>query len=298
MRRCAATAGIGVKTFVINLERDVARREHMVAQMAALAMPFEWIRAIHGASLPAAVRAEHYDEARAKWRRGRALTPSEIGCALSHIKAYRTMVVRGIELALILEDDVDIPAAAVPLISELARVLPSDEPLVCLLSEAEVVPGGALTPLLDGQYSLGRFRSGYYASSYIVTKAAAEVLANALYPVSDVADRWEWLQRRGIVDILAVQPPAITQDQARFGTSTAPEIDNLLRDRRTTLPLYKLRRARNLIWDELEIMLRRMLPRSRRRRSGEHGADRLIDWPIGTEQEQTMAPTSRQTRKS
>lgn len=266
-------------TFVVNLEDDLSRRKHISEQLDAAGIAFEWLKAVRGSRLSTAARATHYDDKMAKWRQSRSLTPPEIGCALSHVKLYWTVASRNINRALVLEDDVIIPPFLPALLQELESLLPPEEPLVCLLSEARIRETSERRSLLGGQVAIGDYRSGFYSSSYIVTKAAAEILGNELYPVCDVADCWARLSRRGVVRLRAITPAVIHQAQAEFGSSTTRDIKVLLGQDPHSMLAYKVRRLRNVVWDQVSgLAIRAGLTSPRKPvRSGCNPADRLLD---------------------
>ncbi len=96
--------------FVVNMARDLERRRYMEGRLAELGMTAEFIDAVDGRQLNAAGRAA-YDRKRALRVYGVEMLDSEIGCYLSHRGLYERMRREGIEVALILEDDVRIDPA-------------------------------------------------------------------------------------------------------------------------------------------------------------------------------------------
>lgn len=247
-----------MQTFVIHLEEDVLRGKHVRQQLDAAGLAFEWLKAIRGSTLSAADRAIHYDDRKAKWRQARSLTPSEIGCALSHVKLYRTLAKREVDRALVLEDDVVIPPFLPELLDELEPLLPPEVPVVCLLSEAQIQNTTRRQSLLRGQFVFDDYQSGFFTSSYIVTKAAAEILGNELYPVCDVADCWARLKRIGVVELRAIAPAVLKQAQAEFGSSTTQDIRRLLECSPSSMLAYKMRRLRNLVCDQISPLATRL----------------------------------------
>ena len=101
----AVAGGMTVHIFVINLPEDKERRHAIEGQLGRLGLSYEVLPAIRGAQLTPDERRRQYDE---KWfvrNEGRPALPGELGCALSHLAAYRLVVERKIPYALILEDD-------------------------------------------------------------------------------------------------------------------------------------------------------------------------------------------------
>ena len=95
------------------------------------------------------------------------------------------------------------------------------------------------------------YGSGYFTSSYVLTRAAAEYLLGALHPVGDVADCWARLARYGVLKVLVVTPAAIEQNQAEFGSTTTADIRAAMDSSAFAKLHYKLLRARNLALSSL-----------------------------------------------
>jgi len=94
-----------VKAFVINLDADTERMAFMSRQLDSLGIPYERYPAVR----PEDVLPGEYDASAASLHRGHSLIPGEIGCAASHKRIYEEMLSRGLEYALVLEDDVELP---------------------------------------------------------------------------------------------------------------------------------------------------------------------------------------------
>ncbi|MSQ69148.1 MAG: glycosyltransferase family 25 protein [Gammaproteobacteria bacterium] len=104
--------------FVINLTHDEARRAHMQVLLQRLGLRAELVPGVDGRRLSAADRAA-YDPARALRVYGVAMMDTEIACYLSHYRLWERMVREQLEVALILEDDLEISANFPQLIAEL-----------------------------------------------------------------------------------------------------------------------------------------------------------------------------------
>lgn len=92
-----------IPVFVINLPKDVKRREFMKKQLNDLGMPFNFIEGKYGAD---PIVIESCDDALAIKEHGKVLTVGEKGCAFAHRLVYEKMVNEKIPYALIMEDDV------------------------------------------------------------------------------------------------------------------------------------------------------------------------------------------------
>lgn len=93
---------------VINLPSSTERRDAMAAQLARLRLEAVFIEAVDGRAMDAGQRAAHCAESFAAFHS--PLTAAEIGCYLSHLKALEHIADQGWPRAVVLEDDVVLPA--------------------------------------------------------------------------------------------------------------------------------------------------------------------------------------------
>jgi glycosyl transferase, family 25 len=238
-----------MKVFVINLDKDVARRDSIVRQCSGIALDFEIAKGVYGAAMSTDARARDYEDRKARWRLARSMSPAEIGCALSHINVYRRMEEERIEAALILEDDVVLPPELPSVLLDADRLLSRNRPEVWLLSPGRGKAGGGGRTLMGGKYQVQEYLAGHFASSYVLNLAAARSLRAELYPVGDVADCWGRLARYRVAHIFVVSPPVIEQDQATFGSSTTDDFNQSLGRGHSTSWLYRARRARTIAFE-------------------------------------------------
>ena len=208
--------------FVINLPKDQERRQAVGKQFSRLRLDYEVIPGVNGEVLSKEELVQSYNQKKALRIQCRPLVPAEIGCALSHIAVYRTIIERQLPYALILEDDVELPDELPRIINALERRLDSTYRKVILLSPAAVDEKDAICFVRD--YRITSFKSGCFAHAYIVTRSAASALLKFLYPVADVADCWTRLKRHRVVDIEGVTPAVIAQNQVAFGSSTTIDL--------------------------------------------------------------------------
>lgn len=213
-----------MKIFVVNLFKDIERRNSIELQFNKINLSFTFINAVYGKELSEIELSECYNDKKAKRTQCRSLTPAEIGCAYSHINIYKKMVKDKIHTALILEDDVVIPENLSTVLLELEPMMSNDSPQVILLSPVLSFEKENDVTVVNKTYNLLKFKNGYYTSSYIVNLYAAKTLLKELYPIGDVADCWSRLKRHKIVNISALNPPLIYQDQEEFGSSTTTDI--------------------------------------------------------------------------
>lgn len=94
-----------LRVFVINLDKDTERMEFMDRQLNALGIPYERYPAVR----PEDVLSGEYDALAASTQGGHSLMPGEVGCAVSHKRIYEAIIAQGLDYALVLEDDVELP---------------------------------------------------------------------------------------------------------------------------------------------------------------------------------------------
>ena len=103
--------------FLINLPSSRDRLADAERQFAAAGLSFERIDAVDGRKIPAQeLAAMCPDNSRDFYS---PLTPGEVGCYLSHLKALRTMLDRGLERCVVFEDDFVLEPAFAQCLSEL-----------------------------------------------------------------------------------------------------------------------------------------------------------------------------------
>ena len=124
---------MNVPIYVINLERDRARRDYMQSTLAALGLAASFAPGVDGRQLDAAALAR-YDRARCLEVYGSDMRPGEIGCYLGHYRLYERLLREGVELALILEDDVQIDPSLPTLMAEIAALRDLDWSIIHLRS--------------------------------------------------------------------------------------------------------------------------------------------------------------------
>ena len=105
--------------FVINLDRDVHKLTGVTERLQSAGITFERIPAVDGSTLtPDDLRQRCTATCEQYCPR------AAIGCFLSHVEAWRSVVSRGLDKALILEDDVAFNTGGVELISQALSEVP------------------------------------------------------------------------------------------------------------------------------------------------------------------------------
>lgn len=167
-------AGSPMPVYVVNLPRDADRMQRMAAQLEALGLRFERIDAVLGRALSDAERATLYDAERNRHRFHDPLVPGEIGCYASHLKVWQRLVDGRDEAALVLEDDVLLRPALVPVLHAVAT-LPPRWDMVKLIGRDRESPWRAW-PLCEGIQLIRYRRVPSLTSAYVVSRAGATKL--------------------------------------------------------------------------------------------------------------------------
>jgi glycosyl transferase family 25 len=186
-----------MKFFIINLPRDVKRRELIIDDMEKYNLNFSIIEAVDGRIFSDEDVKKYYNEKKSIQLFNNKLNLGEIGCALSHIKVYEKMVAEGIPSAVIMEDDVCIVDDKIDeLLRNLEEKYPADFPVVVLLNYVERYVSNKDDIIINEKSTLHDSYRGVGACGYFITKAAAKILAENMFPVYVVADKWEYFQEK------------------------------------------------------------------------------------------------------
>lgn len=241
-------------TYLINLARSTDRKSHMIRQLANAALPYEIIEAIDGRDLD--LSQPEFSCAKVNDN----LTPAAFGCALSHFKAYQKVLDHGIDVALIMEDDVLLPIDINELAEAIKQCMTGSEVVllhfqsyeaVLTMAGAEQLPSGhKVIQVVDK----GTPRS---TAAYLITREACERMLKIMQaPLRCVADDWAvFYHERAIDRVRCVVPMPIltspdiptTRDNLRPGSIGALLIDAVNKMRVPVIyQLLRLRRKRFL----------------------------------------------------
>jgi glycosyl transferase, family 25 len=218
--------------YVVNLARSLDRRAHITRELQKTGLAYEIVTAVDGRALDMADVA--------------LIDPSFIvsgvfpagsaGCALSHLNIYRKIIEDGLDVALILEDDVILPADLVNLAEEVAGHLSGPE--AALLSvdcpnPVQLARDGAVQLSAGRQLALpidvSQLRS---TGAYLITREACERMIKILLPIRVNADAWPFFYREGALDRLrCVAPMPVLKNADLTSTIGYYSLGNGLRSR-------------------------------------------------------------------
>ena len=240
------SAEAGLRTFVVNMARDVERRQYMMGRLLELGIEAEFIAAVDGRQLAPTDRAA-YDHRRSLRVYGKEMLDSEIGCYLSHRRLYERMIAEEIEVALILEDDVRIDPSFPGVVRELLACPFQDWLVIRLDSKRRQVVSPPSAKFLGTQVAAfaggaGLYRLGTHVlgvGAYLIRREGARRMldygARIFMPIDQTMDRfWE----NGVVPYV-VRPFPVRQAED-FGSHS--EVDRSARRRHEQTASVKLRR--------------------------------------------------------
>jgi glycosyl transferase, family 25 len=212
-----------VHAYVINLARSRDRRSYITAELKKAGVEYEIVTAVDGRDLDLSDTA--LIDPSFLTRTG--VSAGSAGASLSHLSVYRKIIADGHEAALVLEDDVRLPADLDRLADAVAAhlrgaevaLLSVDSPRPCLLSRDGVValPGPGRRQLalpLDVAQPMS-------AGGYLITREACERFVKCLPPIRVQADSWSSFYREGLLDRLRCVAPLPVLKNPNFVSTIA-----------------------------------------------------------------------------
>lgn len=187
-----------IKTYIINLKSSEARRHYMEEVLAPYNfLQVEYINAIDGRMMSEAEISDRFDLDSCIRHNGRELNRGEIGCALSHRRAYETFLMSDSLYALVLEDDISV----IRDLNDFEKydwksILDTPRPTVLFLS-GDYWYWGTSGPIVNCFDALGAY-------AYIINRSAAKLMLSLDRPYS-VADDWMLFKEIGL-SLKAVKP--------------------------------------------------------------------------------------------
>lgn len=167
-----------MKIFVINLARNPERLERMTKLLAAQGLEFERLNAVDGKTLN--------NEEIARWSKRQAdgsfcLSPSEVGCMLSHRHAWEKIAATENGHAVVLEDDIHLSAEAAEFLKS-GKWIPADAEIIKIetVKKWKTVVSKKSIPL-DHGHSLARLLGQHFGmAGYVLTPQSAARLLSEL----------------------------------------------------------------------------------------------------------------------
>lgn len=165
-----------IKTYLINLERDVDRMHHMSDQLKQLDIDFELIKAIEGKMLSDDFYADFCKKIqRLDWPRA-----GQLGCFLSHFKVWDQVANGDVDYALVLEDDIHLSSDTKRLLIN-SNWIPEDTDIVRLEVSTNklLLENPQLIAIEEVKRTINKLIStSWCAGAYIISKSCAQKLVN------------------------------------------------------------------------------------------------------------------------
>lgn len=182
---------------VVSIERNHERRSRLIKRLADLRIDYRIVMGVDGRDLNSCDRRRCLNSLFFWSMMGRSAFNEEIGCKLSHEKAWH----EDGEIFCVIEDDAIIEDNFV---EEAERAIGSMDP-----TKSQVVL------LSTGRHKL------LFTDGYVMTRKAAEAIAKANTPMKCPCDYWWYWKNKGIIDVWHHPIPVVSQDihQTTIGRS-------------------------------------------------------------------------------
>lgn len=172
-----------INTFIILLGRDERRRRNVQRVIADGGLDVEIFPAVDGLELTSADIERLIRRGRLDTERAAFLKRGQIACALSHVRVLERILARGLESAVILEDDVRLEADFARRLGAALRETPPDFDLLYLYDgnpdSSTPVPGASR--VRASGYPLGTV-------AYAVSRKGASRILERIVPIRDHLD--------------------------------------------------------------------------------------------------------------
>ena len=211
------------KIYIINLKKDKKRRENIIREVEKQNLTnYEIIDAVDGNELnqnelniATFKNKKHLNPWNSK------MSPSQIGCALSHIKIYERLIKTEFEVALILEDDAIFVRDFNNNLKQLILKNFKFRKQIVLLSELKEFYGKALDS--GNNFEIVNVSNAFFTHAYMINKEAARSIISFNYPVKTIADNFVFFKIYCNIKIIGLNPFLLDQDKKSFKTTIKSE---------------------------------------------------------------------------
>lgn len=228
------------KVYIVNLKKDKNRRENIIKELVKQNINnYEIIDAVDGNKLNKnELNLVTFRDKNQFNPWNSKLSPSQIGCALSHIKIYKKFIETKFNIALILEDDAiflnnfsnNLKYFLINNFKYKKQIL-----LLSELKEFYIKP-------LDSKhgYEIVDVTNAFFTHAYMINKEAARSIILFNYPVKTIADNFVLFKIYCKIKITGLNPFLLDQDKKNFKSSinSEEEVRKVFLIRRT---IYKIK---------------------------------------------------------
>ena len=214
-----------MQAYVINLIRSPNRRAHMVAQLAKTQVNYKIVDAVDVRDLDLTDIRLFDPVVTGPSDFGRRCRQGSAGSALSHLDVYHRVLDDGLETALVLEDDVALPADLDALGDEISKHMRGAEVVLlnfhsnnpCRVTKAGSIPLSSARLLVQVAYN-GEYEPNS-GGAYLITRQACAQMARTILPVRADCDNWTYFYTEGAIDRLRCVTPMPVANSAFLRTA-------------------------------------------------------------------------------
>jgi glycosyl transferase family 25 len=209
-----------MKAYAINLARSRDRRAHITAELDKTRLPYEIVEGVDW-------RDTDLSDARLLDPAFMALSttpPGGAAAVLSHLAVYRRVLEDGLESALVVEDDVVLPADLPALLDAIAPQVGGAEVVLlnfhCDDPPCQVLKVGSIP--LPSSRLLAQVAGNSFLTSgacYVITREACERRVKTGLPVRSHADEWPTHYSEGAIDRVRCVLPMSVVNSVKFRTT-------------------------------------------------------------------------------
>ena len=196
--------------YLINLKDETARLAKVRGQFQRLGLAFERLEAETEGPL---------DSFRWWCTTLRPVIHGEVGCACSHLKAYRTMLERGEKCAAVFEDDVVLSPRIRDALTLAEKSCLDDPKRVVLLGFHHRSKRGERTASADATLRIVPEDWDFCTEGYVIGREAAANLLRGQRRIRVTADNWHYFRTKGWITLSRVLPPVCEQDTDLFASA-------------------------------------------------------------------------------
>jgi glycosyl transferase family 25 len=231
------------------MEKEKARKAHMTKKLDEHQLSFNFIEAVDGRLLDEKRISQITLKNKMINSIGREMSKGEIGCVMSHLHVYQKMVDKGIEQAIIFEDDIDINYENFDEIIDFLVKENSNKPKVHLLTKT-ISYLSKNTKKINSLYNIAHIVQALSAAGYVVNQAAARQMLSINKKAWILADDWARYKMHTGIDILCVFPPIVKENPSTSNQSSIiGERDKMIKKRTIR---YILSRNKNKVIADLK----------------------------------------------
>ena len=199
--------------YIINLKKDKDRKKNIVSELKRQNIDnYKFIDAIKGSDLTADKKKSHvFKNKKNEYKWHIKLNDGQIGCSLSHIKAYKEILKNNDEIALIFEDDA---VFIKDLTNELTNAILDSfnkNAQIVLLNELHLFYKKPIKKI-NGNEIVSVIKS-FSSHSYFINKVAAANIIDFNYPVKTVADDHNLFNLYCDINYYGINPSICGQSQ-------------------------------------------------------------------------------------